>query len=143
MADEVEIRQLLERYEQAFRGKDARAAIACYADDVVAYNLAPPLEQGPSVARDQESIEKWFATWVGPINLTDRLLTLRVGRDVAFAFTLRRMTGAKTDGQHVSLWFRSTVGLEKRGGGWKIAHVHVSVPFAMDGSGKALLELEP
>lgn len=29
------------------------------------------------------------------------------------------------------------------GGGWKIAHGHSSVPFAMDGSFRALLDLKP
>jgi hypothetical protein len=28
-------------------------------------------------------------------------------------------------------------------GQWKITHVHNSVPFAMDGSGRALLDLKP
>ena len=53
------------------------------------------------------------------------------------------MTGVKTNGGAQSLWFRSTVGLRRRKGNWKIAHVHDSVPFAMDGTGKALLNLNP
>jgi ketosteroid isomerase-like protein len=117
--------------------------IDCYSQNVVAYDLAPPLEQGSRAARDQKSIEQWFATWSSPINSTPHQLTLRVGNDVAFAFTLIHMTGTKADGEVVDLWFRSTAGFEKGPGGWAITHVHNSVPFAMDGSGKALLDLKP
>ena len=34
-------------------------------------------------------------------------------------------------------------GFRREGGQWKVAHVHDSVPFAMDGSGRALLDLKP
>ena len=33
--------------------------------------------------------------------------------------------------------------MSKENEGWKITHVHNSVPFAMDGSGKAELNLKP
>jgi ketosteroid isomerase-like protein len=53
------------------------------------------------------------------------------------------VTGAKVDGEQVDLWFRATARLIKTADGWRIAHLHNSVPFAMDGSGKALLDLKP
>ena len=45
------------------------------------------------------------------------------------------MTGTKTDGERVDLWFRSTVGLRRTAVGWQITHEHDSMPFYMDGSG--------
>jgi ketosteroid isomerase-like protein len=42
-----------------------------------------------------------------------------------------------------SLWYRLTVGLRKREGQWRIAHTHASVPFYMDESGRAALDLAP
>lgn len=42
-----------------------------------------------------------------------------------------------------SMWFRFTVGLRKNEGTWQITHVHASVPFYMDGAGKAALDLVP
>lgn len=80
---------------------------------------------------------------MSPIESKPHGLTIRVGGDIAYAFGLRHMTGTKTDGQEVDLWFRATACLVRRDGGWKIAHVHNSVPFAMDGSGRALLDLKP
>jgi len=53
------------------------------------------------------------------------------------------MTGTKTDGQQVDLWFRSTACLRRTNRAWQITHVHNSVPFAMDGSDRALLDLKP
>jgi ketosteroid isomerase-like protein len=43
----------------------------------------------------------------------------------------------------VDLWFRQTLGLLKIDGAWKIAHEHSSVPFYMDGSFKAAVDLKP
>jgi ketosteroid isomerase-like protein len=68
---------------------------------------------------------------------------LTAGEDVAFWNGLMHMTGTKTDGIKVDLWFRQTLGLVKISGVWKIAHIHTSVPFAMDGSGLAELGLRP
>jgi PhnB protein len=41
------------------------------------------------------------------------------------------------------MWFRQTMGLGLTGGGWKILHEHESVPFHMDGSARAAIELTP
>jgi PhnB protein len=38
---------------------------------------------------------------------------------------------------------RQTFGLRKLAGAWKIAHDHMSVPFYMDGSYKAAIDLKP
>lgn len=53
------------------------------------------------------------------------------------------MTGTKQDGEKVDLWFRATAGFRLESGQWKITHVHNSVPFAMDDTGRALLDLKP
>ena len=41
------------------------------------------------------------------------------------------------------MWTRSTVVFRKEGGAWKVMHVHSSVPFYMDGSRKAAVDLKP
>jgi ketosteroid isomerase-like protein len=48
-----------------------------------------------------------------------------------------------TDGQNVDLWFRATLGFRKIDGKWTITHEHSSVPFYMDGSFKAAIDLKP
>jgi ketosteroid isomerase-like protein len=62
---------------------------------------------------------------------------------VAFCHGLTHMTGTKTDGAQVDLWFRSTVGLRRTAAGWQITHEHESTPFYMDGSDRAATDLTP
>ena len=42
-----EIRAVIDARIAALRNKDAEAAVACLAVDVVAFELAPPLARGP------------------------------------------------------------------------------------------------
>jgi len=66
-----------------------------------------------------------------------------VGGDVGYAHGLQHITGTKMDGEKVDLWFRATACFRREDGHWRITHMHNSVPFSMDGSGKALLGLRP
>jgi PhnB protein len=141
--DAANVRRVIEELAAAIRSKDAKAAVALYADDVVAFDLAPPLAIEAQEERDPANLQKWFDTWAGPIETRPHRITVRVGGDIAYAFGLRHMTGTKTDGQKVDLWFRATTCLIRRTGRWRIEHVHNSVPFAMDGSYRALLDLKP
>jgi hypothetical protein len=70
-------------------------------------------------------------------------LTIAVGYDVAYAYGLQHMTGKKKGGPEADLWFRATARFRREAGRWRITHMHNSVPFAMDGSDKALLDLKP
>ena len=142
-ADEIQISKLLDSYTAAIRAKDARATVAHYSRDVVAYDLAPPLAIEASKERDPKNIQQWFDTWSSPIESTPRDLEIVVGDGVAYAFGLRHMTGTKTNGERVDLWFRATACFRREDGAWRITHVHNSVPFAMDGSQRALLDLKP
>ncbi|HEY1232912.1 MAG TPA: nuclear transport factor 2 family protein [Candidatus Binatia bacterium] len=63
--------------------------------------------------------------------------------DVAFCHSLNRMKATTANDAKVDLWFRQTLGLLKIDGAWKIAHEHSSVPFYMDGSFKAAVDLKP
>ena len=141
--EEIQITELLDAFAAALRAKDARAVIACYAQDVVAYDLAPPLRVGDAAMHAPDLLQQWFDTWSSPIVSEGHDLQIAVGGDVAYAHGLRHMTGKKKDGEKVDLWFRATAGFRRERGQWKITHVHNSVPFAMDGSGRALLDLKP
>ena len=141
--DERAISELLDALTQALFKKDAASAIAPLADDAVTFDLAPPLEHGPDITHNPARLEEWFRTWKGPIISEPSKRTIVVDENVAYAFGLQRMTGTKTDGEQVELWFRATACFRRDDGQWRITHMHNSVPFAMDGSDKALLHLEP
>src|ERR1700728_2502747 len=103
----------------------------------------PALRSAGDDVRDPAGIESWFRTWDGPIGYDIGDPFIEVGDDVAFCHGLTHMTGTKTDGEQVDLWFRSTVGLRRTAAGWQITHEHDSTPFYMDGSGLAATDLKP
>jgi PhnB protein len=141
--DENEIRGVLADFTRAIRDKDAAGMIAPLAADEVTFDLAPPLRLGPERTHDAAALEEWFATWRGPIVSESRDLKIAVGGGVAYAYGIQHMTGTKQDGEDVDLWFRATACFRREQGRWRIAHMHNAVPFAMDGSDKALLDLRP
>jgi ketosteroid isomerase-like protein len=143
LSDEAAIMALLDSYTAAIHDKDAAALLACYTGDVVAYDLAPPLAMRGADVLDPTKLQQWFDTWSGPIASRPREVALRVDGSIACAWALCHMKGSKTDGERIDLWFRSTLCLERRAKIWRIAHVHNSVPFTMNGTAKALLHLTP
>ncbi|MBX5144895.1 YybH family protein [Rhizobium lentis] len=139
-SEEEAIIAMLMMRARALGEKNAEEALSYEAEDSVEFSLAPPLV---SNGKDEAGLQAWFDTWEGPIGGEVRDAKLTVGGDVAFWSGLMHLTGTKTDGAEVALWFRQTLGLVKQDGRWLVAHQHASVPFAMDGSGRALLDLQP
>jgi ketosteroid isomerase-like protein len=137
-ADQAITQAILDR-NAAIHDKNAAGVMASGAPGLVSYSLAPPLKDTAGAA----GLEAWFATWDGPISQELRDLEILAGDNVAFAHGLVHMTGRKTDGEMIDLWFRETLGLKRFGGAWKIVHEHGSVPFYMDGSFKAAIDLKP
>jgi PhnB protein len=138
-AEHDQIRAVIEDAWRALGSKDAAATLAHYAPGFVQYSLAPPLQS----RADAQALAGWFATWRGNIGHEFRDLEVAASGDVAYCTSLIHMTGTKTDGEEVDLWFRATFGLRKRDGRWRIVHEHESVPFYMDGSYRAAVDLKP
>jgi PhnB protein len=138
--DMAAIRRILDQRARALRAKDAEALTADYAEDLLTYELAPPLA---TRGVDRPALEKWLAGWEGPVASETRDLTIEVGGDVAYSTSLNRMQAVSRSGKPMNLWVRTTLGFRKVEGRWRIAHEHVSVPFYMDGSERAALDLKP
>lgn len=139
----AEIRAVVEERAAALRRKDANGFVARQAADYALYSL---YSMGSPLAADQasaEEVDAWFAGWRGPIGYELRDLDITAGEDVAFCHGFARMSGTKTDGETVDLWFRVTLGLRRAADGWTIVHEHESVPFYMDGSLRAAVDLKP
>ena len=139
---ETEIRAVIDERVAALRAKDAVRATACLSDDVVAFELAPPLALPAGAAADVQGLAAWLSNFA-EIDVEVRDLAIEAGDRVAFARALHHLTGTRTDGRPVSLWMRSTLGFRRVASGWRIAHAHTSVPFYMDGSFRAAVDLEP
>jgi PhnB protein len=140
---EAEVRTLLDGWAAAIRSKDSDAVLSHYASDLVQFDLAPPLEYSGKNALDKKNLETWFSTFNGPIAYEIRNLKITAGAEVAFCHSLNHLSGTKTTGERVDLWLRATAGFRKVDGKWTIAHWHESVPFYMDGSYRAAIDLKP
>jgi PhnB protein len=137
---EARIRALIDDWAKTIRAKDVDGVMARHMADSVTFDLAPPLI---STGTDAKGLQAWFSTWRGPLGYEIRDLNITAGADVAFCHCLNRLSGVKHDGEKVDMWFRQTLCWRKLGSDWRIAHQHESVPFYMDGSYRAAVDLKP
>jgi uncharacterized protein (TIGR02246 family) len=137
--DRTEIESLFRRLEIAHRDHDADAIVNAYAPDVVIFDLAPPLGRR---GMNRDSVVAWLAGWDGPIQIDARDVNLSVDGDLAFVSSLNRMRG-RIGGKDQDMWYRTTMCLQKSSGRWRIVCDHTSVPFYMDGSYRAAVDLKP
>ena len=141
-SDEAQIRGLMDTWAKALHAKDVDRIMSVYMPDARVFDLAPPLERKGAAAH-RKNFEEWFRTFRGPVGSDMRDVDIVAGDDVAFCHGLNRISGTRTSGEDTSVWVRVTVGFRKTGGAWKVTHEHVSVPFYMDGSIKAAVDLTP
>jgi len=140
--DDAPIRTLIADWADALRAKDIDRVMSHYAPDILLFDLAPPLQYlGADAYR--KNWEEWFPSWQGPIGCEIRDLNIAMGDDLAFCHSLNRISGTRTDGQKTDVWVRRTACYRTINGKWLIAHEHVSVPFHMDGSFRAAIDLKP
>jgi ketosteroid isomerase-like protein len=127
----------------AHRQKDGARIVSHYEKDAVIFDLSPPLLS--PLGTDAAAVQGWLDTWDGPVDQTPRDVEITVGGDFAFAHGFLELSGhpKAAEGEKISLWMRATVCLARHGSGWKIVHEHTSVPFYMDGSFRAALDLKP
>ena len=139
--DEAEIRQLMERRAAATRAKDADAATAAFADDVLTFDVVNPL-QHRGVGSVRERTTQWFETFDGPIGYEMRHVEISASDDSGFAYCLYRVSGTLTSDDELEMWVRATFCFRKLDSGWRIVHEHDSVPFDPT-TGMASLGLKP
>jgi len=141
VSDEAQIRECIHSWTRALHDRDVAGVMAHYTPDVLAFDLAPPLQH--TAAQYRHGYEEWFKTWAGPIQCEVRDLEVTVGGDVAFAHSLNHLSGPRIGGEPTDVWVRATVCFEKVNGRWLASHEHLSVPFYMDGSVRAAVDLKP
>jgi ketosteroid isomerase-like protein len=134
------IRDLVESIAAAYRAKDAAAIARHYAPGARIADLAPPLLRR---GFDAEGIQAWLDGWDGPVEVTARDLVVEVAGDLAVAHGLQHLRTRTRGGEEAAWWSRITRSLARTPAGWRITHEHDSVPFHMDGSFRAAVDLEP
>ncbi len=140
---ENEIQALIADWAEAHRGKDPDRVMCHYADGNVQFLMAPPLQYDAARPWDRNTIAAWFSTFDGPLGYEAADVKITSAEDIAFAHFLNRLSGVAIHGGPFTMWNRMTLGLRKTGGKWRITHVHSSVPFYMDGSFRAAVDLQP
>jgi uncharacterized protein (TIGR02246 family) len=135
--ERAEVEEIFQRLVKAHADHDADAIADAYAPDAVIFDLAPPLVRR---GMNRESVAAWLAGWDGPIQIDARDVDLTVDGDLAFVSALNRMRG-RQGGEDQDMWYRTTMCLRRMSGRWRIVHDHASVPFYMDGSFRAAVDL--
>jgi uncharacterized protein (TIGR02246 family) len=139
--DQAQLLKLLENWASAIRAKDIDARMSNYAPNVSLFDVVEPLEYFGRDAIKQRAAE-WFSTFDGPLGFEMHDLRISSDGDVAFSHSLNHISGTKTDGEKLDMWWRATVCYRKMDDEWMVTHEHNSVPFDPR-SGRASVELKP
>ncbi|HKP27445.1 MAG TPA: nuclear transport factor 2 family protein [Dongiaceae bacterium] len=142
-SNETEIRNLITDLSEALHDKDAKRVLSHYAPGSVVFDLAPPLQHAGAGESSEKGLDDWFATWQGPIGHETRDVSITTDGQIAYCHGFIHISGTKVGGERNEVWARQTTCLKKIDGAWKITHDHTSVPFYMDGSLKAAVDLKP
>lgn len=140
-SSEAEIRQIIELRADAVRRGKVEAMSADVADDVTVFDLVVPLRRVGKAASSARAAE-WVASYEGPVGWESRDVQVFADGDVACSHSLSHVTGTLKTGTEVDMWFRTTLGLQRRSGQWLIVHEHSSSPFDPE-TGQASLGLKP
>ena len=136
-----EIRGWLDRWAKAFAAKDFEAIMALYTDDVIAYDVVPPLQYTGKVEY-RTDYEQFLSQYADNVKVEVRDLHIGANGDLGYAAGLELLSGTLKNGQKSAVWVRFTSLFRKSGGRWLDFHDHVSVPADIE-SGKAMMELKP
>jgi uncharacterized protein (TIGR02246 family) len=130
MNDEAAMRRLIEDWAAAVRARDVGGVVAHHTDDVLMFDVPPPVAvRGISAYR--ETWPAFFeALTQGRAAFDIVELNVTAGETVAFATALLRCDSQQQLAKDSSPRLRLTIGMRKVGGAWKIAHEHHSFPAA-------------
>jgi uncharacterized protein (TIGR02246 family) len=126
-AEEAAIRKIVEDWADAVRRRDLPAVLLNHSTDMLMFDVPPPfLSRG--IDAYAKTWELFFGWAVTPAVFDIKEMAITAGSDVAFVTAAMQCAGTETDGKHVDLDFRLTIGLCKIDGHWTIVHEHHSVP---------------
>ena len=135
-----EIKGWLDRWTKAFSQMDVESILALYTDDVVAYDVVPPL-QYVGKAEYRIDYQQFFSRY-DSLHVEVRDLRIGTSGDIGYASGLELISGTLRNGEKSKVWLRFTSLFRKSDGRWLDFHDHVSVPAEIE-SGKAILDLQP
>lgn len=141
-SEEAQVIAVVEGINAAFRAKDLDKIMSFYAEDVVAYDMMPPLEfNGKNAYRKAWKMGLDWTSEVGPFEDAHR--RIHVSGDLAVFHCLCHMTGtSKKEEEKFDMWSRYTGVLKKTADQWLVVHEQFSAPIDME-TQKAVWDLKP
>lgn len=136
----ADVARLLSAYAATHASRDADGLAALYASDAAIADLAPPISRH---GVDVTALRTWFESWSGPVAVEFRDARHWRHGDISVVFALKHTRTRDDAGETSSWWSRVTFALTRTDTGWSIQHEHDSVPFHMDESLRAGLDLAP
>ena len=128
-ADVADIRCQIEAWAEAIRSKDVDRVLARHTDDIVLFDVPPPV-RSLGIDAYRRSWTDTFFPWFGDAGTFEVSgLEITAGQDVAYCHGLIRCSGTDGNGRRTEeLAVRLTVGLVKMDGAWTVVHEHHSQP---------------
>ena len=128
MTNQEEIRSLVEKWADAIRRRDFDELKEHYAEDVVVFDVPPPLRVK---GRDEyrKNMERWLGNFKGSVECEMAEVEITAGEDVAFVRSLTKVSDRLDESTSSGSWVRATVCYRKIGGRWVVVHEHASLPF--------------
>lgn len=127
--DNAVIQKILDQWAAATREGRQDDVLKNHLDDLVIFDVLPPM-QYESAAAYRASYDDWQPDAQGEIMFELEDLSISAGDDCAFAFGFLQCGGTLPNGESFRDTVRVTFCLRKTENGWKVAHQHVSKPFA-------------
>ena len=126
--EEAVIRRLIEDWAAAVRARKISAVVAHHTDDVVMFDVPPPVVVRGIAAyrRTWPPFFRWQREEHGTFDIVK--LNITAGDTVAFATAVLRCGSKAELAKDDRPRLRLTIGLRKVDGTWKIAHEHHSFP---------------
>jgi uncharacterized protein (TIGR02246 family) len=131
--DAAAIRSLEQNFVEAFRAKDVRKIMSCFApgNDLLVFDLSTPRQHAGHDAYTKDW-EGFAARSAGPLTVTMSDLVVRTDSgDLAYSHSIVHVAGQTANGRAMNHNARVTHVYERINGAWLIVHEHVSVPIDM------------
>ncbi len=126
MADDDEIRVLIERWAAAVHSGDLSTVLAGHADDIVMFDVPPPDDGVRGIEAYRATWPPFFEWQAGGASFEIVALDVTAGVDVAYAFALLRCGTPEELAARPEQRLRLTLGLRREQGRWVVAHEHHS-----------------
>src|SRR4029077_2715335 len=119
-----EIRGWIDSWTKAFSAKDVDRVMELYTDDVVAYDIVPPLQYigKPAYRADYQ---QFFAQYEDNLRVELRDLHVGASGELGYATGLEMISGTLKHGQKSNMWVRFTSLFRKVNDKWLDCHDHV------------------